>query len=103
MSDYTAQLAARIVKARLDAGMNPPEVARRTGVARSALWNWEKGRRSITAEHLLALAATLDVDPLWLLTGELGVSRVSQRRINGAVKALLAAANILDDVMEGKL
>lgn len=64
-------LAARITKARTDAGLDPSELARRVGVKPAAVYQWESGAtKSLKAETAIALADVLGVDIVRLVTGK---------------------------------
>jgi transcriptional regulator with XRE-family HTH domain len=63
-------LSDRIIEARLAAGLDPAELARRVGVNAAAAYQWESGAtKSLKAETAIALAETLGVDVVWLVTG----------------------------------
>ena len=60
---------SRIEQARNQLGLSVPQVARRIGVKRITLENWENDRSEPRAEKLLKLSGLLQVPMIWLLTG----------------------------------
>lgn len=63
-------LGERICAAREGARLSKAELARRVGVSRATVGQWESGEiKRLEAENLLRLADVLRVDPTWLLTG----------------------------------
>jgi transcriptional regulator with XRE-family HTH domain len=64
------RLSPRIRKARTAAHLTQSELARRVGVSRAAVANWEHGDRGQPAtERLLRIALATDVAYEWLATG----------------------------------
>jgi transcriptional regulator with XRE-family HTH domain len=67
-------LGQRLHRARDTARLTQEQLARRIGVTRSAISQWESGMVSnISAAHLLATAKVLRVSLDWLLSGEDGM------------------------------
>jgi transcriptional regulator with XRE-family HTH domain len=67
---YMSTLSDRIIEARLAAGLDPAELARRVGVNAAAAYQWESGAtKSLKAETAIAMAEALGVDVVWLVTG----------------------------------
>jgi transcriptional regulator with XRE-family HTH domain len=62
-------LASRIVQLRRQRGWNQEELARRLGIPRDRLANWEAGRNTPTPEALLSLSLVLEASVDELLTG----------------------------------
>jgi transcriptional regulator with XRE-family HTH domain len=63
-------IATRIRRARTQAGLTQTEVARRLGVQRSAVTQWErKGGTTPSVEHLAQIASETRVCFEWLATG----------------------------------
>lgn len=53
------------------AGMKPAHLARAIGVTPATITNWTNGTaKSIKGEHLVRAARAMNVDPVWLITGE---------------------------------
>lgn len=61
---------SRIELARDQLGLSLPQVARRIGVKRSTLENWENDRSAPRADKLVKLSGLLQVPLIWLLTGD---------------------------------
>lgn len=63
----------RIRTRRKELGLRQGELARRVGMAQSALSEIEKGESRLpNAEHLIKLAAELGVTQAWIITGKPG-------------------------------
>ncbi len=60
----------RIEVARNQLGLDLPQLARRIGVKRKTLENWETDRSEPRADRLVKLAGVLQVPLVWLLTGD---------------------------------
>lgn len=60
---------SRIEQARNQLGLSLPQVARRIGVKRITLENWENDRSEPRADKLVKLSGLLQVPLIWLLTG----------------------------------
>ena len=60
---------SRIEQARTKLGLSLPQVARRVGVKRTTLENWENDRSEPRADKLVKLSGLLQVPLTWLLTG----------------------------------
>lgn len=59
-----SQLITRTIKqARVTKGLSQEQLAAKTGIARSTLNQIERGKRSLTDETRLSIAAALDIDP----------------------------------------
>lgn len=67
MNKFYIELGKSIQKAREDAGMTQQMVADRLNVSRSALANWEQGRRNIYIEQFVKLCEIYSVNPDSLL------------------------------------
>ena len=68
----TNGIPARIAAAKAAAGLTDDDIAVLVGVDRKTVARWQTHHgASIKANHLTAVAAILDVDPTWLLVGEL--------------------------------
>ena len=63
------QLGARIAVAREQLGLSSEQLARRIGIRRGTLDQWEKGSREPRANQLVMLAGILEVSTPWLLEG----------------------------------
>jgi len=64
----------RVRHARLRYGWTQKELAHASGLAQSAIGNYESGQRTEpSGAALLRLASALDVSPLWLSSGEGGM------------------------------
>jgi transcriptional regulator with XRE-family HTH domain len=61
-------IGKRIKQARLEAGLQQYEVARRCGVSRAAVSNWENGQ-GIRSQKLIEYARVVGVPAEWLITG----------------------------------
>lgn len=63
VSKFYTELGKAIQKAREDAKMTQQMAANRLGVSRSALANWEQGRRNIYIEQFVKLCEIYSVNP----------------------------------------
>jgi transcriptional regulator with XRE-family HTH domain len=61
-------IGQRIKQARLQAGLQQFEVAKRCGVSRAAVSNWENGQ-GIRSQKLIEYARVVGVPAEWLITG----------------------------------
>lgn len=61
---------SRIELARNQLGLSLPQLARRIGVKRLTLENWENDRSEPRADKLLKLSGLLQMPLVWLLTGD---------------------------------
>lgn len=90
------EFKARLKGARIAAGLNQSELARKCGVGPATINHLESGRSTApSAALLLSLALTLDVNPTWLQTGY-GVVRIptpkgSDNEHLGLIRALRLA------------
>lgn len=66
--DAKRAIGERIKHARLDAGLQQFEVAKRCGVSRAAVSNWERGQ-GIRSQKLIEYARVVGVPAEWLITG----------------------------------
>jgi transcriptional regulator with XRE-family HTH domain len=57
------EIGARLRLLRRRADMKAQTLAKRLGVTRHTVWNWERGRSSPDAYHLVLLARALGVTP----------------------------------------
>jgi transcriptional regulator with XRE-family HTH domain len=67
--DAKRGIGERIKQARLQAGLQQFEVAKRCGVSRAAVSNWESGQ-GIRSQRLIEYARVVSVSAEWLITGE---------------------------------
>lgn len=78
------QIAARIRRKRHEAGYTIEQLAKRTGISKGGLSQWEGGGggvKSYKAEHFLQLARVLGVSPYWLMYGEINENPVGVAEI----------------------
>lgn len=65
------ELRDRVKKARNEAGLTQEQLAAAAKVSRSAVTMWERGQtKSLDAAPCVRAAHALNVDPLWLASGE---------------------------------
>lgn len=65
------ELKERISLARKRAHLTQKQLADRVGISRQAILQWEKGHtKSIDGANAIRAAHAMNVDPLWLTTGE---------------------------------
>lgn len=67
------QIALRIRRKRNEAGYTIEQLAKRAGISKGALSQWEGGGGGVKgykAEHFLQLSRVLGVSPYWLMYGE---------------------------------
>lgn len=69
-SNDHATFGDRLAAARDAAGLSAPQLAKRLGVKRSTIDNWEDDRAEPRANRLQMLAGVLNVSLVWLMTGE---------------------------------
>jgi transcriptional regulator with XRE-family HTH domain len=67
--DAKRGIGERIKQARLQSGLQQFEVAKRCGVSRAAVSNWECGQ-GIRSQKLIEYARVVRVPAEWLITGE---------------------------------
>lgn len=65
----TATFGDRVAAAREAAGLTQAKLARRLGVKRSTIENWEADRSEPRANRLQMLAGILNVSIIWLMSG----------------------------------
>lgn len=58
MEDFKITLAA----ARINRGMRQEDVAKRLGVSKQSIVNWERGRRKPNAATIMALSQIYEID-----------------------------------------
>jgi transcriptional regulator with XRE-family HTH domain len=63
------QVGARLAILRAARGVTQTELAEATGRSARALAGIESGEWTVTDEDIATLAAALDIDPGWLLSG----------------------------------
>ncbi|MEM8752404.1 MAG: helix-turn-helix domain-containing protein [Pseudomonadota bacterium] len=68
-NDY-ATFGDRLAAAREAAGLGQGQLAKRLGVKRLTVRNWEEDRAEPRANKLQMLAGILNVSLIWLMTGE---------------------------------
>lgn len=61
---------SRIELARNQLGLTIPQLARRIGVMRKTLENWENDRSDPRVDKLVKLSGVLQMPLIWLLTGD---------------------------------
>ena len=62
MDDNNARVARAIARAREDLGITQTELARRLGLSRTAVYNWEHGETTPSANRLREVARALGLD-----------------------------------------
>lgn len=60
---FYIELGKALQKARENAGMTQQMVSNRLGVSRSAIANWEQGRRNIYIEQFVKMCEIYSVNP----------------------------------------
>jgi len=63
-------IAQRLKKVREFKKLSQSQLAKLLGVSQKAISQWERGERAIPATILKQLQEHLNLNPLWLLTGE---------------------------------
>ncbi|MEL6688662.1 MAG: helix-turn-helix transcriptional regulator [Pseudomonadota bacterium] len=64
-------LARRLKDRRKKMGLSQAELAHKIDVSQPTIANWERGGHTPRQDALQRIAAALDTDPSWLLSGEL--------------------------------
>lgn len=79
----------RLAWARKRAKLSQTELGDACGVTFQAVASWEKGRnKTIKSEYLLGLAKALNVDLVWLLSGEGSPDRLHASLLDAQVSEL---------------
>lgn len=87
---------------RVSAGLTQDELARRTGIARTAIANYESGRSEPTFTALCSLIGQLGVDADQLITEQdFGLPYIYMRQVTDDEAALLDAYRKADEVYQG--
>ena len=87
---------------RMSAGLTQDELARRTGIARTAIANYESGRSEPTFTALCSLIGQLGVDADQLITEQdFGIPYIYMRQVTDDEAALLDAYRKADEVYKG--
>ena len=76
------QVGQRIATARRAAGMTHAELAARLGWPRDTLIHYEHGRRALSVERLVAIAAALDIHPAVLLIADADLRAILHRLVS---------------------
>jgi len=96
--DWTS-FGARMRMARRAARFTQPQLAERAGLSRSSICNIENGRQYPPLGDMYAIAAKLDVDPVWLATGRASTAGVVAPRVPAAfLQEITACATALAEV-----
>lgn len=110
LSDYDAELGARLAEARKSAGLTQTDLGNRMDLTRSSIANIEAGRQRILVVTLMAFGEHLCIDPRWLLTGAQTApgmaparqfSKADRDRIRRSGRDLRAVADALDVLAGG--
>lgn len=92
-TDYSnayATFGDRLAAARDAIGFSQGQLAKRLGVKRTTIANWEEDRAEPRANRLQMLAGILNVSLVWLMTGEgEGLSFVSDEAMDETAEELL--------------
>lgn len=72
MKNYNAKIGAYLAKERKAKKITQQQVADRMGVTKSAVSNWELGKRTIFADQMLEYCAQLGIDPQELVKSVTG-------------------------------
>lgn len=68
---FNMSITERITERRTELGMKSIDLAKKVGVTRGAVSQWESGKvENIRPENLIALADALEVTVRWLATGK---------------------------------
>lgn len=85
MAKAIETIGDRIARVRKALGLTQEEVAAAAGIKASAISQAESGKsKSIKAENLFPIAAILDKDPEWLVTG-----KGSEKPLRGIVQSII--------------
>jgi len=94
--------AARLRQAREQAGLTQQDLAKKLGVTKSAIGNYENGVSSPKWEILVKIFDALNVDPNFLYQDDFSVDAItSTRPLSSTQKVLLDAFDQLND--EGQI
>jgi transcriptional regulator with XRE-family HTH domain len=94
--DQSRTIGRRIADARKQRGLSGQLLAERLGWARETLVNFELGRRAITVERLMAIAAALELHPAALFfddaaAGQLAAQIATDARLSAHVRFFVAS------------
>lgn len=70
IQDKNLAIGQRIAQARRNSGLSQVALATKLRLSPGAITQWETGRAMPTPEKFSQLAAVLEVEPGWLLTGD---------------------------------
>jgi len=71
MKAHGINLAERLKSRRKELGLSQNSLAQSCGVSQPTIANWERGGHVPRHNALTSIAASLDVDPIWLLSGSM--------------------------------
>ena len=99
LSDYSAEVGARIVDARKEMGLTQEELAELAGVSQRSMQAYETGE-VIPYRKMREIAQVLQVSPTWILHGEEeeadGEVLELQRQVENLSKLIRAMSRKLD-------
>ncbi len=72
MKNYNVKIGAYLAKERKAKKITQQEVADQLGVTKSAVSNWELGKRTIYADQMLEYCAHIGIDPQDLVRSVVG-------------------------------
>lgn len=92
----------RIREARRHVKMTQDALAKRIGLTKATISQWESGTTTPNGKNLINLAEALNVSPEWLLTGKGSESKevTSNARVEGSFSVWDSATPLEDDEVE---
>ncbi|KNC88993.1 S24 family peptidase [Trabulsiella odontotermitis] len=93
---------ARIREARLNAKFTQDALAKRIGLTKATVSQWESGTTEPRGKNLINLAETLNVSPEWLLTGKAPEAQPisSNAKVEGGFSVWDSSTPLEDDEVE---
>ncbi|MDP6166902.1 MAG: helix-turn-helix transcriptional regulator [Gammaproteobacteria bacterium] len=92
-------LGTRIQNSRLALGFTEAQLARRIGVKKTTLINWESGKTAPRANRLAEMAGILNVPLMWLIAGAESPSEASLEPNNNETLALEQKLDTADQLI----
>ena len=92
-------LGTRIQNSRLALGYTEAQLARRIGVKKTTLINWESGKTAPRANRLAEMAGILNVPLMWLIAGAESPSEASLEPNNNETLALERKLDTADQLI----
>jgi len=93
-------LGERIATRRVATGMSQAELARRCGISREAVAQWESGATQPATKRLIDIAEALRVEVTWLIGGTQDPNIEIRRRVQSAREMLGLSQLDIDEILD---